>query len=243
MKKTLFAVCLSAAVMLHTHAFSKTEDFSKADGHTWKGYHEYVKLGFALGFLIGADKAVAELEPYITHSSYEGKKVEELLPIYNITNDRLKTRLDQFYAIPENMSVSIQNAIIIICKELHPVKDRKMIEREAEIQRLPPGKQRIEKVKDYLKSEIQKGEYAHYEVTQDKIIESQTKKEVPLKTDEEVSNLWFKMLVPGQGVEVKEVVKRDYSLAVGIGAASLMAIVALSILLWRKSKPKTTRMR
>jgi hypothetical protein len=214
------------------------DDFERADGYTWKGYHDYVKLGFTLGFITGADKAIKELDPFIRKSSYEGPKVEELLPIYNITNTQLKERLDAFYSAPENMTVPIQNAVLIICKEMHPQKDAKMIAREIELERLPPEKQKLEKVKDYLKGEIQKGEYPKYEVKQDKIVESQTQKEVPLKTEEEVTNLRYKMLVPTGGVEVKEVVKVDYTPAIWIGAISFAAIAVTILLVRRRLRVK-----
>lgn len=229
MKKILVAATMATLVMWQGALFSDTDDFSKKDGYAWKGYHEYVKLGFTLGYLIGADQAVKELEPFIRQSSYDSEKVEERLPVYNITNAELKERLDRFYEKTENMAVPIRNAVLIICKETHPQKDAKMIEREKEVQRLPPAEQRVERIKDYLKTEVEKGEYPKYEVAEEKIVEVETKKAVPLKTEEQVTSFWFKMLVPSQGVEVKEVMKPDYTLAAAVGGGALVIIMILTV--------------
>ncbi len=215
---------------------SAVKDFSRSDGYTWRDYHEYVKIGFALGFLAGANKAVEELDPVIRQSYYEKKEVKELLPIYNITNTQLKQRLDEFYASSTNLSIPIQDAIIIICKEMVPIKDKKMIEREKEVAKLPPAKQKVERIKDHLKAEIKKGYYPKYEVEKEQVVAKETKEPVPLKTEKEVTHFWYDLMVPEEA-RVKEVVKVNYALVASVTAASII-IIGVLIFLLAKAKKK-----
>jgi len=229
MRRLLAGALIIASCLLVGASAEENAVHRKPDGYAWRSYHDFVKIGYAMGFLFGAKKAIEELDPYLRQSYYQGEKVEELVPIYNITNDALSGALDQFYSRQENMDIPIEEAVILICREMIPKKDVKMIEREKEILRLPPPQQRVEKIKDHIKEEVEKGKHPAYEVRHDAIVEKETLAEVPLKSEKEVADFWFNLLVPGGGQRTREVVKKDYTAAIIVAAVAALIIAFLVI--------------
>ncbi|MFH1995419.1 MAG: hypothetical protein ABIJ27_00295 [Candidatus Omnitrophota bacterium] len=234
-KKIILAIVCIAVLLCSVNLFSKTVEFSSVDGTVWKSYHDYAKLGFALGFIVGAHQTIDGLDPYIRQSYYKGEKVEELVPVYNITNTELRKKLDEFYEKKENLTVPVGEAAIIVCKEMIPKKDIKMISREKEILRLPEPERKVERIKDHIKKEIKKGKHPDYEVRRETIVKKETKKVIPLKSEEEVTDFWFNLLVPGGGVKTREVVKVNYSLAIIV---AVFAGIVITFLMIRKGRRK-----
>ena len=227
MKKILIVFILIAVLFTSHYLYSAMKDFSAFDGYNWLQYHEYVKVGLALGFLMGAHKTMEEL----------GGQGEEALPVYNVTNTQLKEELDKFYDIPENRSVTIENACLLILKKMSPEKDIEMIKKEEKILRLPPEEQRVERIKEIIKEDIKTGRYPKYEIEEEEVIEKETGKPVPLETEEEVTKLRFEMLAPGV-VITREVVKISYLPGVIIGVIALIVIVVLIGVIRKKGKVK-----
>ncbi len=210
-----------------TEAFCQ-EDFSRLGADEWNSYSESSKSGFALGFIVGAHKAIEELDIFFRRSTYSERAPEDLMPVYNITNSQLKEKLDAFYGLPENRTIPIKDAAVIVCKELKR-EDPERIEKEKRLLRLSPDEQRIVKKSDYLKEKVKRGEYAKYEVKDEVIIEKDSGKAVPLETEEEIVEFWTEQVFPEEAPRIKEVevVKKDYILAISVGVASIFIIMLM----------------
>ncbi|MEE8360079.1 MAG: hypothetical protein V3S04_04060, partial [Candidatus Omnitrophota bacterium] len=196
-------------------ASCQEEDFSRLGGDEWNSYSESSKSGFALGFIVGAHMALEELNIFFRRSTYSDKRPEDLVPVYNITNSQLKEKLDVLYELPENRTIPIKDAAMIVCKELKR-GDTERIEKEKRLLRLPPDEQRIVKRSNYLKEKVKRGEYAKYEVKDEVIIEKDSGEAVPLETEEEIVEFWTEQVFPEEAPKIKEVevIKKDYIVAI-----------------------------
>jgi len=240
MKRIIAFLISLTLIACSYYAFSQYEDFSVSRGYEWNSYDDSSKSGFALGFVVGVHKALEELDLFIRSSSYKEERVEDLLPIYNITNTQLKEALDNFYRNPVNATIPIKDAAIIVCKEIK-AKDKERIEKEKRLLRLPPDEQRVVKRADYLKQEIKRGEYPKYEVTKERVVEKETGKIIPLETEEEIVDFWTEQVFPEEAPRVKEVIKTDYRLVIIIFAMSLVIIALILIGVKRRLMDKQKR--
>jgi len=240
--KKIKAITLSFAFLLLTfYTLSAYQDFSRSDGREWKTYNESSKLGFALGFITGAHAAIEKLDVFIRGSSYSEKKIEEILPIYNITNTQLKEALDKLYGDSANISIPIKDAALIVCEEVRG-EDVKTIEKEKRLKRLPPEEQRLVKRADYLKDKIKRGEYPRYEVKKEGVVEKETGRPVPLETEDQIVDFWTEQILPEEAPEIKEAVKTDYALTIVVASCAAAAI-ALMLYSAKKRGGKTKKQR
>lgn len=228
-------ILFSALISFSYYAYSQYRDFTLAGGYEWNSYSQSSKSGFALGFIVGVHKAIEELDIFIRQSLYKEKEVEDVLPIYNVTNTQLKEALDNFYKEPANMAIPIKDAVIIICKEIK-AKDIERIEKEKRLLRLPPEEQRIVKRADYLKQKIKRGEYPKYEVKKEEIVEKETGKVIPLETEEEIVEFWTEQVFPEERPKVKEVVRVDYTLVIVAAVISFLTAILLVVLFTKRRR-------
>jgi hypothetical protein len=236
MKKIKIGILVLLLIFSSYCAFSQLDDFSRSGGDEWNSYNASTKMGFTLGFIVGVHKSLEQLDIIIRQSSYREERAEDLLPVYNISNSQLREALDNFYSIPDNRPIPIKDASIIVCNEIK-AKDRERIEKEKKVLRLPPEEQRIVKRSGYLKEKIKRGEYAKYEVKEEKVVEKESGKVIPLETEEEIVDFWTEQVFPEEAPKIKEVevVKTDYTLAIVVSVIAALAILLILFTVKKRS--------